>query len=238
MKKKCFLIIKSLLLFILLVEFKSLFVSIVVFLFFGGANADNLALFIQNMDIVPKVILMFIADLIYLSFIIAIYFKTLKNDFKSYFKKFLSNFEEGFKYYLIGLGIMIVSNIIIVIFINGAVAGNEEAVRDLIGKVPLYMIFSVSIYAPLTEELIFRKSVRDIISNKYIYVFISGFLFGLAHVIGNLNTALDLLYLIPYSSLGITFAYTYYKTKNIFSTIMIHCMHNSVAIILYLVAGV
>lgn len=225
LRNKLVSIIKSLLLFLLLIRFKVYFVSLLP-IDYNSLNNFN------------RAILNFIPDLIFLFIIIGIYFKTLKKDFKKYFKNFFSNFEESFKYYLVGLGIMILSNIIIVIFINGTVAGNEEAVRDLISKIPLYMLFSVSIYAPFTEELIFRKSIRDIINNKYLYIFTSGILFGLAHVISNVNSPLDLLYLIPYSSLGITFAYTYYKTKNIFSTIVLHSMHNTVAIVLYLIAGV
>lgn len=225
MKNKILLIIKTIFLFMLLITFKSIFISIMPFDY-------------DKMNTINKVIMMFSADIIYLIIIISIYIKTLKKDLKNYFKNFFKNFEQSFKYYLIGLGIMILSNIIIVIFVNGAVAGNEEQVREMISKVPLYMIFSVSIYAPLTEELIFRKSIRDIIDNKYFYIITSGVLFGLAHIVGNISSAKDLLYLIPYSSLGITFAYTYYKTKNIYSTIILHCMHNSIAIALYIIAGV
>ena len=225
MEGKIISIIKTLILFILLIFFKYIFIAIIPFNY-------------NNMSIIGKGIVMFIADLIYLIGIVSLYNKTLKKDFKNYFKHFLTNFEQSFKYYLVGLGIMILSNIIIVIFIKGAVAGNEEAVREMISKVPIYMIFSVSIYAPLTEELIFRKSIRDIIDNKYIYIITSGILFALAHVATHISSVLDILYIIPYASLGITFAYTYYKTKNIFSSIILHSIHNSVAIILYLIAGV
>ena len=46
-------------------------------------------------------------------------------------------------------------------FFKNASANNEEAVRTLIDKAPLYMIFSVSIYAPFVEEIIFRKGIKD-----------------------------------------------------------------------------
>ena len=38
----------------------------------------------------------------------------------------------------------------------------------------------------------------------------------------------DILYLIPYSALGISFAYILQKTDNIFVTIGLHFMHNGI----------
>ena len=225
MEKKIRLVIKTLFLFILLVSINDIFIGLLPFDY-------------SKISYTSKIIINFIGNILYLIIIIAIYIKTLKKDFKNYFKNFLDNFEQSFKYYLVGLIVMLISNIIIVIITKGNIAGNEQAVRNLISHAPLYMIFSVSIFAPITEELIFRKSIRDIINNKYAYILISGILFGFMHIVGNATTPLEYLYTISYSSLGITFAYTYYKTNNIFSSIMLHCMHNSVAIILYLIAGV
>ena len=90
------------------------------------------------------------------------------------------------------------------------------------------------IYAPITEELIFRKSIKDFISNKWLYVIVSGLLFGGVHVISSLGSDWGFLYLIPYCSLGMVFAHLYYETDNIFSTITIHSIHNTLAILLYL----
>ena len=47
------------------------------------------------------------------------------------------------------------------------------------------------------------------------------------HIIGSASSLIDVLFIIPYSSLGLAFAYTYYKTDNIFSTISMHLIHNT-----------
>ena len=60
---------------------------------------------------------------------------------------------------------MIISNNIINIFFSSATATNENMVRLLIDKYPLYMLFSVAIYAPIVEETIFRRSIKDITDN-------------------------------------------------------------------------
>ena len=139
----------------------------------------------------------------------------------------------------------IASYLSITLFFSGAQANNEDAVRNMIDLAPLYMLFSVSIYAPFVEELIFRKSIKDSVLGfgnnkilKYLYILISGLIFSSLHVIGMTNSYLDYLYIIPYFGLGAAFATLYYKTDNIFSSISMHSLHNTVAIILYLVAGV
>lgn len=220
-EKKIFVVLKVFILLLLLLTFKSIFISF----------------FSNNLNNILKVIIFLISDLIVISILLIVYRKTLIKDFKSYFKDFLNNFEQSFKYYIIGLAIMIISNLIIVVFINNQIASNEESVRSLIDIVPLYMIFSVSIYAPITEELIFRKGIREIFNNKYLYIISSGIIFASMHLASENLSLNTLLYIIPYSSLGITFAYTYYKTNNIFSTIMLHSFHNTMAIILYLIGG-
>ena len=146
----------------------------------------------------------------------------------------LKNIFTSLKYWLLGLSIMVISNSIITIVTNETLAANEEAVRNLIDTHPLYMAFQLIIYAPLTEELIFRKSIREITNNKAIYILLTGLIFGGMHVISSIQSAKDLLYLIPYCSLGFTFGYLYTKTDNIFSTITAHATHNTLALILYL----
>ena len=221
---KVYYVLKLTALFILFIIWDSIFLSI-----FGNI--------IMKLSLSYKIFFSFIVSLLFLILMISVYFKTLKKDFKLFFKDFFNNMETSIKYWLIGFTIMIISNLIIVIISKGAIAGNEEQVRKLIDISPLYMLFSVSIYAPLTEELLFRKGFRDIIKNKWLYIIVSGCVFGGLHVIGNIASPIDVLYLIPYCSLGIAFAYTYYKTNNIFSTICMHSIHNTMAIVLYLIGS-
>lgn len=199
---------------------------------------------INSFNDTMKIIYNFICDIGFILIIFLIYKNTIIKNFKEYFKKFGQNFETSFKYYLVGLIIMIISNLIITFVFTKASANNEETVRSLIDNYPLYMIFSVSIYAPFIEEIIFRKSIKDSIMSfgnnkftKYLYIAISGLIFSSLHVVGITTSNWDYIYIIPYLSLGCAFAALYYKTDNIFSTITMHAMHNTITVILYLVAG-
>ena len=137
---------------------------------------------------------------------------------------------------------MYVTNLLISFFFSDATANNENAIRSLIDIYPVYMIFSVAIYAPFVEEIIFRKNIFDSVISfgdnkftRYLYVLISGLIFASLHVLGMTNTYLDYLFIIPYSSLGIAFALLYNKTGNIFCSISMHSMHNIVAVIGYFI---
>lgn len=214
---------------VLLMIVWSLIPSIVLSSF--GIDIDSLSLFY-------KVIVMFIADITFLLFLIKIYYKDVKKDFFNFFNKnILTNIKTSLKYWGLGLLVMVFSNLIITMITNGALTENEEAVRTLIDKVPLYMAFQLMIYAPISEELIFRRSMADITKNKYLYIFLSGFIFGGLHIVTSITGLVDLLFLIPYCSLGFVFAYLYKKTDNIFSTVVAHAIHNTLALVLYLFGG-
>ena len=201
------------------------FTSIVTILF----NVD-----VSSMGNKSKILYMLMCNLIFLFGLLYLYKDTIIRDAKSFFKNFSKNIDVSLKYWVSGFLIMIVSNLILTYVLKKPLAGNEEKVRELIDMFPLYMIFQTLIYAPFTEELIFRKSIFDIGLSKWVYALMSGLIFGLLHIISYISTPTDLLYLIPYSSLGIAFALLYKKTDNIFSSISMHFLHNSLSVIVYL----
>lgn len=212
---------------------------IFLFILFFTISAIPVLIFridINKFNDLDKVIYSLSCSLFFLSIIMLCYRKTLVKDFKPYFKNFGKNFENSFKYYLVGVGVMIFSNLIITLLFQGDLSTNETMVRSYINASPLLMAIDISFYAPLAEELLFRKSIRDVVKNKWLYIFISGFIFGGMHVIGT-EGLIGLLYLIPYCSLGFTFAYIYAKTDNIYSSIMLHFMHNTISLILLLVGA-
>ena len=99
------------------------------------------------------------------------------------------------------------------------------------------MTFDAAICAPINEELTFRKSFKEIFPSKWVFVIMSGLIFGSLHVASYIETFSDIIYLIPYSALGIAFAILYYKTDNIFSSITMHSIHNLLATLLVLLGA-
>lgn len=221
---KILMIFKSIGMMLLLILFSTIFFSIL------NINPNNIS---DKMYVVYLTTSELILTVIYF----AIYRKTLVNDFKEFKKDINGNLEFAFRYWAVGFAIMVVSNLFITVILGKTIAGNEEAVRNYIKTAPILMAISTVLFAPINEELTFRKSIRDAINNKWAYVLLSGIIFGGLHVISYVSSPLDLMYLIPYCSLGIAFALLYYKTNNIFSSISMHMMHNLLSINIYLLGA-
>ena len=179
-----------------------------------------------------KIAIMFLINLSLMIMLFIFYSKSIKENLKDLKLNFKSYIKDNFKYYVIGLLIMIISNIIISFFVEGN-STNETLIREYINIMPIYMIFSSCIYAPFAEEMVFRKSLRNCFNNKVLYILLSGLIFGSMHLLSASNLV-ELVFLIPYSSLGCVFAYMYYKTNNIFVPMTFHMVHNTIIVINYL----
>lgn len=162
--------------------------------------------------------------------IILYYHKYLYQKWLDFIKNFKRYFVIGFKDWLTGFCIMCLANYIILQFF-GSLGQNEESVQQLIKVTPLIAFILTTICAPFIEEMIFRKSLQDCFHYKYAFMITSGILFGLVHVLGTQNY-LEYILIIPYGSLGFMLAHALYKTDNIYTTIMMHMIHNGFATLL------
>ncbi len=186
-----------------------------------------------TLPLFPKIIYMIAYETVILVLILLIFYPKLKRDFMDMKKNHMNYYSKYFKYWLLGLLIMMVSNLLIMQFTDNQVASNEQAVQSLFDISPAYIFFSAVIFAPLVEELVFRQGIRNIIPNKLLFIIVSGLVFGGLHVISSDMTSLsELFYLIPYCTPGIIFAYILAKTDNIFVSVGLHFMHNGLLIAL------
>ena len=208
----------------------SIFKLIPVYLF----NIDT-----KHMSNTTSTLLILFADVCILIIALILYGKELVNEWKKFKEKPGENFDIAFKYYFIGLGIMIGSNILINFILKLGNSQNEQAVQTLIKSAPWLMLIFAGLLAPIIEEIVFRKSLKNVIKNKYIFIFISGFVFGLLHIIGyNLKTPLELLYIIPYGALGLMFALMDYKTDSTYPSIFMHMFHNTALTLLSIILNI
>lgn len=180
---------------------------------------------VNNMSITAKTIYLISCETLIMAIIAIINHKKLEKDIKDIKKKYNEYFKEYLKIYILALIIMMISSLFINLLTNG-IAGNEESIREIFGKAPVYMFFSAVLFAPFTEEMVFRQSIKNIITNKKAFIIASGLIFGGLHVIGNINSIYDILYIIPYATPGIAFAYMLEKTDNILVPMGIHFLHN------------
>ncbi len=210
---------------------------LIFILFWYGAYFQLIPIYLFHLDInnlskSTEVLLSMFSSLVLAGILGFIYRKDLKKEFKSFRKNIMDYLDQGFHYYGIGLIVMVVSNIIITFFLKGGGANNEQEIQKMIQSLPIIMIIEAGIIAPFNEEIVFRKTLKDVFNNPALFAFFSFLLFGGAHVISSATTILDYLYIIPYGALGAAFAFAYSKTNTIYTSMTIHMIHNTVLILL------
>ena len=212
-------------LLIMLYIFLSLFLQV---LFFKDIHNGNLIL--SNLCYITiELIILTIFIFIFRHLLIPQYY-----DFKKNYKTYL---KDNYKYWLYGLLVMVISNLIISSFVG--MPANEEANRALIKAYPIYMTLSILIAGPIIEEALTRIILKDTFKNKNIYIILSGLIFGSLHLISAIgtNNILEVLYIIPYSSLGFSFAKIHVNSNNIWTNISFHSIHNFITLVLIFIGG-
>lgn len=208
-----------------------------IFLFFAiqiGFQIVFYDILVQKNFLVNNILLL-IMEFALMSILILMNRKKLKNDYADFNENHKKYLKYGFKLWFIGLIIMMISNVIIAGMTKG-LASNEEANRQLMLQYPIYMVISTMMLAPFNEELTFRGNFKDAFKNKKVFILFTAFVFASVHVLNGITSPLELLYYIPYGALSIAFGKIYMETDNIYTTMVIHSVHNSLSIILLVIA--
>lgn len=214
---------------------KNLFINIIklllsFFIYFESGDIRKvIALILHIKKVTPaiSIILSCVSNVILLVLLFLIYKKELIKEFKIFKNKLSDNIDIGFKYWMIGLVGMMISNLLIIIIFKSSGANNEQAVQNMINIAPLLMIIDAGIIAPIIEEILFRKTFKNVIKSKLTFILIAGIFFAYLHV-ASATTLSQFIYIIPYSSLGISFALMYTKTDTVFTSICMHALHNTI----------
>ena len=175
-----------------------------------------------------KIIYSLFFELLQFAIIIFLLKDQLKKDLLDLKKHHNEYFKKYFAYWFILLGAMMISNLLIGWLTPNEIANNEQSIHDMMKIAPIYTFISAVFIAPFQEEFVFRKGIRNIISNDILFILVSGLIFGSLHVVTDLTSWWQLLYIIPYSIPGLIFAYLLTKTDNVFVSGFIHFVHNGV----------
>ena len=215
--------------------------SIFVYFFFNLFSSSLLSLIginVKNLSKTKSMIISLGVSIVVLIILFLINKKRLSKNLKDYKKNYKVLIKRNFKYWMCAIFIMFVTNIAIALIFNRITSANDQGIREIFNVFPLYIVLEAMILAPFTEELIFRESIRNIFKNKYLFIIISGLLFGFMHTLASLENLADYLYIIPYSVPGFFFAYMLYEEDNVLVPITFHAFHNSIAIVLLLLSKI
>lgn len=191
----------------------------------------------SSVTITLNVYLTLFSDIFVLTILLLMYYDDLKKGIINAKKNFNEFFDISCKWWVLGFVGMVISNLLINLIFPNAVASNENSVQQMISSSPFIMLLCAGVIAPIIEELTFRQAFKDVLKNRWLFILVSGFVFGGMHVIFSFDNLIDLIYIIPYSILGISFSYMNTKTDNIISSIMMHFIHNTLIISFSVLTG-
>ena len=214
--------------------------------FFSISNITNFIFKIFSIDktnitLFDNTLYQFIVSLILFILLFILYFNTIKKNFNDFKRNLKNNILYVLKLFVIFVllkyMITIMSTLIVILLkydTSSLLSNNQEMVEKSVKTAPFLMFFSMSILGPFYEECIFRLEFKKVINNKWIYIIVSGSLFGLLHIFPlneGVSLILGIVQSISYVTMGIFFSYIYYKTDNIFISIGLHFLNNFLSIL-------
>lgn len=168
--------------------------------------------------------------LLYMLFALLILY-LYRNTFKKDFKDIIENKKKYLSSILINVAlifvIMLITNALIgMLFDIKQTSENDYSLLTMFKKSPIILMFLTSLYYPVIEGVIFRKSVRDIIDNKWIFIIFSSvfyFFFNVAYTSLSFTSIItSLCYLF---SMMLLSSY-YYKTNNFTASVIVMMIYN------------
>ena len=179
-------------------------------------------------------------ELIMFVVVILFYKKYLKKDLvlfklnkKDYIKKIISYFLI---FLVVKYGVALFSSLLLVMLGSDLVTSeNQETVVTLAKTLPFMMMISTSLLAPFVEEGIFRLGIKKVINNKYLFILVSGLIFGFMHIFPTeLPIYVALIESLNYVTMGLLLAYIYNETDNIYVVVIIHALNNLLSMLMIL----
>lgn len=192
-----------------------------------------------------------IALLLVVSFIMAIFNMTIKNQTIAYFftyfvtslififiyKDKLRNDFLNLKKDLNIKNIVIVVLFLVLSFVSNEVlvnilkqeASNQEIVTSILKKSPILGIPAICLFGPFIEEIIYRLPYKK----NWLSIIISTVVFTLSHMVDFSLT--QTLFIIPYLLLSISFSFAYFKNENIILSTIVHILNNLISVVLLLI---
>lgn len=187
-----------------------------------------------------EITLMFISDLVFFMCVITLYKDALKEGYKRFEKNYKPSKRIFFvlKWVAILFGINMIGGIITELIFPGLTeTGNTAIIYSIASTSTAYIIFKTLIFATVAEELVFKKAIRELISNNVLFIITSSLVYALINVMYTDITYLTLIDMISYFLFSLVLSYVYVKNDdNIVMPMAIKFCYNLIPITLMLIS--
>lgn len=154
-----------------------------------------------------------------------------RNTFKKDFKDIIENKKKYLSSILINVAlifvIMLITNALIgMLFDIKQTSENDYSLLAMFKKSPIILMFLTSLYYPVIEGVIFRKSVRDIIDNKWIFIIFSSVFYFFFNVAYTSLSFTSIITTLCYLFSMMLLSNYYYKTNNFTASVIVMMIYN------------
>ena len=183
---------------------------------------------IFNVDSSTDLLFGIICNVVLAVLLISIYHKDLKEYLKKFNKDKFKYIKTIILFFIITLvAIALTNSFVINILKIDHIAENDSALFASFKSYPLLITFMTVIYFPVVEEIVFEKTLKDVIKNKWLFIFISAIFFwyyNIAYIegINYLTIISSLCYFVG----GFLRALAFHKTDNLYVPIGIKALYN------------
>ena len=179
---------------------------------------------VSSLQIANTSFVNFIADFLFTCVIAIAYYKELKEDANTLCQKY--TFVKIIKRVLLGIGAIMLlrigMGIVTEIVSPGlSVDSNTASILDLLKTSPIYAIFKTMVFAVISEELLFRKSISCCIKNDWLFVFLGALAYPLLNYVFS-GGATPILDFVMYYMTAIVLNFIYIKNdRNIYIVMIV-----------------
>lgn len=173
----------------------------------------------------------FLADFIYLVIILAIYRKDLWNNIKDLKTNTWRKLFQGIIWMVIAVVLQTVMIAVLDSVLSIGIASNDSSIMNL---PTYYLIFKTMFFSILVEEIIFRKSIRDVLDNKLLFIIVSSLFYGLMNIVYSDLSGLNFLNILPYFASSLALSYLYVKYDNIVLVMVVKFLYNLIPLVVTL----
>lgn len=153
-------------------------------------------------------------------------FKDIKKNWKKYLMRMLISIV------LIFVSMVLINLIVGVLFNVKGTSENDFSLLTTFKENSLIVVLLTCIYYPLVEGIIFRKSVRDIIDNKWFFIMFSAIFYFFFNIVYTSMSFNNIMSSVCYLSTMMIVSHFYWKTNNFTLSVLVMSIFNLVVCLL------
>lgn len=153
-------------------------------------------------------------------------FKDIKKNWKKYLMRMLISIV------LIFVSMVLINLIVGVLFNVKEISENDFSLLTTFKENSLVVVLLTCIYYPLVEGIIFRKSVRDIIDNKWFFIMFSAIFYFFFNIVYTSMSFSNIMSSVCYLSTMMIVSHFYWKTNNFTLSVLVMSIFNLVVCLL------